>query len=84
LTDVHRVALLLTCLEGQECAVVLEPLGTEHTLNHNDVFSIELQGSGDGEVEIGFHRDGLSVHAWPGARITLKNRVGETLEDVSP
>jgi hypothetical protein len=73
------VRLLLTCLEGDQCLVAFEPEGATHTLRADDVFTVVISGPGDGEVEVSYDCDGISVHKWPGADFTVTNRRGDHL-----
>ena len=73
------VRLLLTCLEGDDCVVAFEPEGATHALRAGDVFTVLISGPGDGEVEVSYVKDGISVHKWPGADFIVTNRRGDHL-----
>ena len=73
------VRLLLTCLNDDQCVVAFEPEGATHTLRSNDVFTVLISGPGDGEVEVSYDDEGITVHKWPGADFHLTNRRGERL-----
>ena len=75
-----EVRLLLTCLVAPNCTVAFEPLGSVHTLNQDDIFHVEIFGPGSGEVEVSYRPDGISVGAWSGADVRVRDKSGSELQ----
>lgn len=46
--------LLIQCFESEACEVAFEPGGAVHTLQREDSFTVEINGPGDGLVEIAY------------------------------
>lgn len=51
----------MTCLDGDQCSVYIEPWGTELTLKQGDVFHIESEAFLTGDVEISRVPGGISL-----------------------
>src|SRR5688572_14717246 len=60
-TELLGPHIRLTCLEGDECSVYIEPWGTEFTLVRGDILRIESDALLTGDVEISRVPGGIAV-----------------------
>lgn len=51
----------LSCLDGDQCSVYIEPWGTEFTLVRGDIFRIESDAFLTGDAEVSYVPGGISV-----------------------
>lgn len=51
----------VTCLEGDQCALYIEPWGTEFTVLRGDVLFVESEAFLTGDAEVSFVSSGLSI-----------------------
>lgn len=72
-----RVAL--TCLEGEQCTVYLEPWGATFLLRKGDVFYVESPALASGDVEIGNVNGGISLSFMVDVPVTITDRAGREL-----
>ncbi|MFC4853010.1 hypothetical protein [Actinophytocola glycyrrhizae] len=54
-------SLKLTCLEGDQCSVYLEPWGREYILVKGDVFHVQTEALASGDIEISYVGGGISI-----------------------
>jgi hypothetical protein len=53
--------LLIKCIETEQCSVVLEPYGAEHTLTVDDHLQLELESTDEGPLEIAYSQGCITV-----------------------
>ena len=66
----------VTCLDGDECKVYVEPWGTEFTLQRGDAFFVESQAFATGDVEVSCVPGGISLAFTADVPIIITGRAG--------
>lgn len=66
----------LTCLDGDQCALYIEPWGTELTLRRGDVFVVESEAFASGDVEVSRVPGGMSLGFTADASVRIFDRSG--------
>jgi hypothetical protein len=74
------IRLLVSCIKSAECDVSFEPEGAVVKLAHGDAFTVQIQGPGEGVVEVSYEPNGLIIGAWKGARTEAWDRSGRRLQ----
>ncbi|MBB4908877.1 hypothetical protein [Actinophytocola algeriensis] len=72
-------SLKLTCLEGDQCSVYLEPWGTEYILLKGDVFHVQTEALASGDVEISYVNGGISIAFHVDVPIYITDGTGRSL-----
>lgn len=76
----HRVpSLRLTCIEGDQCSVYVEPWGTEYILLRGDVFHVETEALASGDVEVSYVNGGISLGFYADVPIRITDSTGRRL-----
>lgn len=71
--------LRLTCLEGDQCSVYLEPWGREYILLKGDVFHVHTEALASGDVEISYVSGGISITFHVDVPIHITDSTGRSL-----
>ncbi len=72
-------SLTLTCLEGDQCSVYLEPWGTEYILVKGDAFRVQTEALASGDVEISYVSGGISLTFLVDVPIHITDSTGRNL-----
>jgi hypothetical protein len=72
-------SLQLTCLEGDQCSVYLEPWGTEYVLLRGDVFHVQTEALATGDVEVSYVSGGISLAFYTDVPIHITDSTGRNL-----